>query len=198
MPPSAPLPRTTAWSSLDGVGVAGTLQAAAFLFFAFAGYARIATLGEEVRDPARTIPRAIPVALGIALAVYAAVAVALLAVLGPTGIAETSAPLAAAARASGWAWVEPLVRVGAVVAAVGSLLVAAARRLTHHARDGPRRAPAARASPPCIRATRCRTTPSSLSARSSSWWCCSPTCARRSGSPPSPSWPTTRSPTPPP
>ena len=48
------------------------------LFFAFAGYARIATLGEEVRDPARTIPRAIPLALGIALVVYAVVAVAVL------------------------------------------------------------------------------------------------------------------------
>lgn len=43
----------------------GMLQAAGLLFFAFAGYARIATLGEEVRDPARTIPRAIPLALGI-------------------------------------------------------------------------------------------------------------------------------------
>ena len=53
------------------------------LFFAFAGYARIATLGEEVRDPARTIPRAIPIALGITLVVYAVVAVAVLAVLGP-------------------------------------------------------------------------------------------------------------------
>lgn len=41
-------------------GVSGVLQAAGLLFFAFAGYARIATLGEEVRDPARTIPRAIP------------------------------------------------------------------------------------------------------------------------------------------
>jgi APA family basic amino acid/polyamine antiporter len=124
---------------LDGAGVAGTLQGAAFLFFAFAGYARIATLGEEVRDPARTIPLAIPVALGIALGVYAAVAVALLAVLGPTGIAETPAPLAAAARASGWAWVEPLVRVGAVVAAVGSLLsllLGVSRTTLAMARDG--------------------------------------------------------------
>lgn len=34
----------------------GVLQAAGLLFFAFAGYARIATLGEEVRDPARIIP----------------------------------------------------------------------------------------------------------------------------------------------
>ena len=125
--------------TLGGAGVTGTLQGAAFLFFAFAGYARIATLGEEVRDPARTIPRAIPLALGIALAVYAAVAVALLAVLGPTGIAETSAPLAAAAQASGWAWLEPVVRAGAVVAAVGSLLsllLGVSRTTLAMARDG--------------------------------------------------------------
>jgi hypothetical protein len=53
--------------------VLGVIEAAGLLFFPFAGYARIATLGEEVRDPARTIPRAIPLALGIALVVYAAV-----------------------------------------------------------------------------------------------------------------------------
>ncbi|MYV71638.1 amino acid permease, partial [Streptomyces sp. SID2131] len=63
----------------------GVLQAAGLLFFAFAGYARIATLGEEVRDPARTIPRAIPIALGIALVVYVLVAVSVLTVLGPDG-----------------------------------------------------------------------------------------------------------------
>ncbi len=49
---------------------AGVLQAAGLLFFAFAGYARIATLGEEVRDPDRTIPRAIRSRLGITLVVY--------------------------------------------------------------------------------------------------------------------------------
>ena len=48
----------------------GAFQAAGFLFFAFAGYARIATLGEEVRDPERTIPRAIPLALFGVLALY--------------------------------------------------------------------------------------------------------------------------------
>ncbi|MER7162643.1 APC family permease, partial [Streptomyces lydicus] len=66
-----------------GATAGGVLRAAGLLFFAFAGYARIATLGEEVRDPARTIPRAVPLALGITLVVYAAVAVAALAVLGP-------------------------------------------------------------------------------------------------------------------
>jgi APA family basic amino acid/polyamine antiporter len=98
------------------------LQAAGLLFFAFAGYARIATLGEEVRDPARTIPRAIPIALGIALAVYAAVAAAVLTAVGPAALAAASAPLAEAVRDAGAPWLEPVVRVGAALAALGSLL----------------------------------------------------------------------------
>jgi APA family basic amino acid/polyamine antiporter len=100
----------------------GVLQAAGLLFFAFAGYARIATLGEEVRDPKRTIPRAIPIALGITLVVYAAVAVAVLAVLGPDHLARSTAPLADAVRAAGVPGLAPVVRVGAALAALGSLL----------------------------------------------------------------------------
>ncbi|MGP3984800.1 APC family permease [Streptomyces sp. KR80] len=100
----------------------GVLQAAGLLFFAFAGYARIATLGEEVRDPARTIPRAVPLALGITLAVYAAVAVAVLTVLGGGGLGAAAAPLADAVRAAGLPGLAPVVRVGAAVAALGSLL----------------------------------------------------------------------------
>lgn len=107
---------------ITGSGLFGVLQAAGFLFFAFAGYARIATLGEEVRDPARTIPRAIPIALGITFVVYAVVAVTLLSVLGAARVSATPAPLATAVEASSWSWMEPVVRVGAVVAAVGSLL----------------------------------------------------------------------------
>ncbi|MCF6525444.1 APC family permease [Streptomyces sp. JJ36] len=102
--------------------VGGVLQAAGLLFFAFAGYARIATLGEEVRDPARTIPRAIPIALGITLVLYTVVAVSVLMVLGPDDLAEAPAPLSDAARAAGADWLVPVVRVGAAVAALGSLL----------------------------------------------------------------------------
>ncbi|GAA3798123.1 APC family permease [Streptomyces chiangmaiensis] len=100
----------------------GVLQAGGLLFFAFAGYARIATLGEEVRDPARTIPRAIPLALGITLVVYAVVAVSALMVLGPQRLADATAPLSDAVRAAGVDWLAPVVRVGAAVAALGSLL----------------------------------------------------------------------------
>lgn len=100
----------------------GLLQAAGLLFFAFAGYARIATLGEEVRDPARTVPRAIPLALAITLVVYAVVAVAALSVLGPQRLAAAPAPLSDLAHATGLGSLEPAVRVAAAVAALGSLL----------------------------------------------------------------------------
>jgi APA family basic amino acid/polyamine antiporter len=119
--------------------VGGVLQSAAFLFFAFAGYARIATLGEEVRDPVRTIPRAIPLALGGALLVYAAVASALLAALGADGLAATADPLAAVAASSPWPGLEPVVRAGAAVAALGSLLaliLGVSRTTLAMARDG--------------------------------------------------------------
>ncbi|MCW2624393.1 MAG: amino acid transporter [Mycobacterium sp.] len=106
----------------NDVSVRGVLQAAGLLFFAFAGYARIATLGEEVRDPARTIPRAIPIALGIALLVYAVVAVTVVGELGGAALASATAPLADAVRAAGLPGLEPVVRVGAAVAALGSLL----------------------------------------------------------------------------
>ncbi|WP_432142513.1 APC family permease [Streptomyces sp. bgisy084] len=106
----------------DDASFTGVLQAAGLLFFAFAGYARIATLGEEVRDPSRTIPRAVPLALGITLVVYAAVAVAALMVLGPQRLAEAAAPLSDAVRAAGAGWLTPAVRAGAAIAALGSLL----------------------------------------------------------------------------
>jgi APA family basic amino acid/polyamine antiporter len=106
----------------DDITVRGVLEAGGLLFFAFAGYARIATLGEEVRDPASTIPRAIPLALGIALVVYTVVAVAVLSELGSVALGSASAPLADAVRAAGVPGFEPVVRVGAAVAAVGSLL----------------------------------------------------------------------------
>jgi APA family basic amino acid/polyamine antiporter len=100
----------------------GVLQATGLLFFAFAGYARIATLGEEVRDPQRTIPRAIPMALGIASIVYAVVTIAVLAVLGSRRLAQSAAPIADAVRVAGAAGWEPVVRIVAVLAALGSLL----------------------------------------------------------------------------
>jgi APA family basic amino acid/polyamine antiporter len=103
-------------------GVYGVLQAAGLLFFAFAGYARIATLGEEVKSPRETIPRAVPIALGIALALYLAVGVAALVGAGPEALARSVRPLATAVDEAGAAWALPVVRIGAAVASLGALL----------------------------------------------------------------------------
>ncbi|MBV9720505.1 MAG: amino acid permease, partial [Mycobacterium sp.] len=100
----------------------GVLQGAGLLFFAFAGYARIATMGEEVRDPARAIPRAIIVALGIAVVVYVVVGVTVLLAAGPQRLAHSAAPLAEALRAAGVGALVPVVAVGATLASLGALL----------------------------------------------------------------------------
>jgi APA family basic amino acid/polyamine antiporter len=109
------------WDLLAG-GWYGVLQSAGLLFFAFAGYARIATMGEEVREPERTIPRAILTSLTIVVLIYLVVGVSILIALGPAGVAASRAPLATAVDVAGWVWAGPLVRVGAAVAALGALL----------------------------------------------------------------------------
>ena len=148
----------------------GVLQSAGLLFFAFAGYARIATLGEEVRDPRRTIPRAILVALGRrGRRLRRRRGHALLAVLGPDGLAATDAPLADAVAAGGAGpGPRPVVRVGAAAAALGALLALIAgvgRTTLAMARE---RRPAARGSPRSTRATGSRTAPRS---RRGAWSC---------------------------
>jgi APA family basic amino acid/polyamine antiporter len=113
--------KLSGWASPDG-GVYGILQSAGLLFFAFAGYARIATLGEEVREPERVIPRAIVLALAGAVVVYAVIAVAVLSVLGGPGTAASTAPVADAVGATSSDAVVGVVRVGAALASAGALL----------------------------------------------------------------------------
>ncbi|CAN5217040.1 APC family permease [soil metagenome] len=109
-------------TSMGSGGAEGVLEAAGLLFFSFAGYARIATLGEEVIDPARTIPRAIPLALGCTLAVYLVVGLSALAAVGPEVLAASAAPLAAVVAAGDLAELAPVVRGGAAVASLAVLL----------------------------------------------------------------------------
>ena len=118
-------------AAVAGAGEGGALgivlavaQAAALMFFAFAGYARVATLGEEVVAPRRTIPRAILLALAAVGALYLVLSV-ILVLVGPAPGAQGwgPAPFRAALDAVGaggvWAVV---VTIGAVAAASGALL----------------------------------------------------------------------------
>lgn len=122
-----------------GASPSGVLQAAGFCFFAFAGYARIATLGEEVRKPERTIPRAISIALAIAFFVYLLVAIAALAGAEVSELAAASAPLAVAVEKGDLAVLSPAVRAGAAVASAGvllSLIAGLSRTIFAMARNG--------------------------------------------------------------
>lgn len=112
---------TASPTPLPDATVYGVLQGAGLLFFAFAGYARIATMGEEVVDPARTIPRAIVFALGGAVVVYALVGAVVVLVLGAdvTGSTAPLVDLLTAAGASAWT---PVLRVAAAAASLGALL----------------------------------------------------------------------------
>jgi APA family basic amino acid/polyamine antiporter len=114
---SGPASVTGADRPFDAYGV---LQSAGLLFFAFAGYARLATMGEEVRDPARTVPRAILGALVLAVLLYTVVGAGLLAALGPERLAASTQPLVDAAAA--WPWTAVPIRVGAAAASLGALL----------------------------------------------------------------------------
>ncbi|KRC64016.1 transporter [Aeromicrobium sp. Root236] len=117
----------------------GVLEAAGLLFFAFAGYARLATLGEEVREPARTIPRAIAITFVLVLALYATAAVALLHVLGAAGLAGSARPFVAGVKAADADGFVPFVLVAAALAAGGallSLMLGVSRTTLAMARDG--------------------------------------------------------------
>ena len=100
----------------------GVLPAAGLMFFAFAGYARIATLGEEVKDPVRAIPRAIIAALAAAFAIYLALSLLLLNHLPGGQLAATRTPLLDAVLESRFERGAVLVQVGAAAACLGALL----------------------------------------------------------------------------
>lgn len=117
---AGPHPAAQSGSTLSG-GPAGVLSAAGLVFFAFAGYARIATLGEEVKNPGRAIPRAILAALAAAFAIYLMLALILPAHLG-AHLAATRTPLLDAVLNSGLAAGAPLVQAGAAAACLGALL----------------------------------------------------------------------------
>jgi basic amino acid/polyamine antiporter, APA family len=103
-------------------GWRGVMEGAAILFFAYTGYARIATLAEEVVEPKRTIPRAIGVTIGGAIVLYLAVALVAVGAVGAGRLAETTAPLHLAAGAFPLPWVATLVAAGGVTAMLGVIL----------------------------------------------------------------------------
>ena len=115
----------TARASMDA-DFADLLLAGGLVFVAFTGYGRIATLGEEIHDPARSIPIAVALTVGLSAIVYALVAMAGVRLVGGTAFgmyADTDqGPLAMIAKEAGSPGLATMLRIGAVCA-IGSVLL---------------------------------------------------------------------------
>ena len=109
--PSVEVPNLPGWGIVTG---------ASLIFFAFAGYARVATLGNEVRDAKRNIPKAIVLSLGGVLVLYLSLTAVLTKVLG-ANLANSEAPFIAYFNALGFQ-IDWLVLAVASVASLGSIL----------------------------------------------------------------------------
>ncbi|MEM1171463.1 MAG: APC family permease [Cyanobacteria bacterium P01_H01_bin.35] len=109
--------------------IASLLQAAALMFVAYTGYGRIATLGEEVKEPRRTIPRAIALTMLVTCLLYISISIVSV-IVGKEVIDKLSqadvslaAPLEVIARSGlGIPVIPKLIAVGAITAMLGVLL----------------------------------------------------------------------------
>jgi basic amino acid/polyamine antiporter, APA family len=114
--------RTAHFTPFAPNGWRGVAEASALLFFAYTGYARLATLGEEVREPERNIPRAIVTTLWISMVLYLAVGVVAVGNVGAAGLGGSRAPLELAAEAFTVPGISRVMIAGAATAMLGVLL----------------------------------------------------------------------------
>ena len=109
---------------------------AGVVFFAFAGYARVATLGDEVRDSKRNIPKAIVISLAFVLILYMVLAWVLLDGMGKQ-LQLTEIPVAELFQTlSGVAWLTPVVAAAASLGSMLALLAGVSRTAASMAEDG--------------------------------------------------------------
>src|SRR5690554_569449 len=103
-------------------GLTGVFEAAALLFFAFTGYARIATLAEEVKDPKRTIPKAIIITIVTAILLYVSISIVAIGVIGTDSMAQSHSPIQLVANALSTSGISIIITIGASTAMLGVLL----------------------------------------------------------------------------
>jgi APA family basic amino acid/polyamine antiporter len=109
----------------DDRPVAAVLHASALMFVAYTGYGRIATMGEEVQNPRRTIPRAMVITMGLTMFLYLAIAVVGVGSVGAgplSTLTQAAAPLEVAARQFPTPGIAVIVALGAMTAMLGVLL----------------------------------------------------------------------------
>jgi basic amino acid/polyamine antiporter, APA family len=100
----------------------GVFRGAFFIFFAFAGFARVAVLGEEVRDAKKTVPRSIILALLLSALIYIAVSTVALGLVDSSRLAGSKSPLTEAIRVAGSPALVYAVSLGGMLAMASVLL----------------------------------------------------------------------------
>jgi basic amino acid/polyamine antiporter, APA family len=110
------------FSNLTPFGWVGVIQGAGIIFFAFAGFGRVATVAEEVKDPTRTIPQAILLALTVCTVIYFLVGFTAIGMLGSYTLSKSTAPIAEAISLAGSRYAVILVAIGALAATSSVLL----------------------------------------------------------------------------
>ncbi|MBW8359272.1 MAG: amino acid permease [Weeksellaceae bacterium] len=103
-------------------GFSGIAESEAILFFAFTGYARIATLAEEVRNPEKTIPKAIIITIISAIVLYSLVSFVAVGLIGTLEMSGSKSPLQLAAQSLNSPFVSRIIIIGAAAAMLGVLL----------------------------------------------------------------------------
>lgn len=103
-------------------GISGIAEASALLFFAFTGYARIATLAEEVAEPKKTIPKAIIITIVTAILLYVAISIVAIGVIGTEKMASSKSPLQVVANTLTAPGIRTIITIGASTAMLGVLL----------------------------------------------------------------------------
>jgi len=103
-------------------GFFGILQGAGFIFFAFLGFGRIAMLGEEVRNPNRTLPLSILLSFATSAVIYVLAGLTTAGLQDYRLLAQSNSPIADAAGAVGVPVLVGVVSFGALIATVSVLL----------------------------------------------------------------------------
>lgn len=120
------LPTEPISTAFEGLEIDSLLFASALMFVAYTGYGRIATLGEEVAEPQKTIPKAIITAMIVIVLLYAIVTLTALQVLGAEAFGQTldgeAAPLMVVAQLLELPLIGLIVSLAAVTAMAGVLL----------------------------------------------------------------------------
>lgn len=120
------LPLSPLIDSIDNTSWTAIFYASALMFVAYTGYGRIATLGEEVAEPRKTIPRAIILAMICIVILYLAVSLTVIHSMGATAFGETlngdAAPLMVAAQVLAVPGVGAVITIAAITAMLGVLL----------------------------------------------------------------------------